>query len=69
MGGAPVTDANNAHDRTTRGGVKVNYQYNRAVAFACSLNREIRSASGETAGITYPYNATVAGCSGEFVLR
>ena len=65
----PASSVQTAHDNTTRAGVRVNYQYSRAVAFACSLNREIRSASGDIATLTYAYNATVGTCSGEFVLR
>lgn len=67
--GVPASSVQTAHDNTTRGGVRVNYQYSRAVAFACSLNREVRSASGDIATLTYAYNATIGTCSGEFVLR
>lgn len=63
-GGATLT----AEDRTTIAGIALHYQPARSLTLSCEVTREQRSVSG-TPGLTSPYTATIAGCSGEFALR
>jgi hypothetical protein len=63
-GGTTLT----GEDRTTIGGIALHYQPARSLTLSCEVTREHRTVSGSP-GLSSPYTATIAGCSGEFALR
>jgi hypothetical protein len=56
-------------DRTTTATLGAKYQFSRGLGFACSVSHEKRSVSGDTSGVSYPYDFTTGSCNVQFVLR
>lgn len=56
-------------DRTSNATLGVIYQFSRGIQFSCSIAREVRSVTGDTSGVSYPYNVNTGMCNGQFVLR
>ena len=56
-------------DRTIVATLGARYQFSRGLGFACSVSHEKRSVTGDTSGVSYPYDFNVGSCNVQFVLR
>lgn len=69
QGGQPSPQFATGKDRTTTATLGAKYQFNRALGFACSISHEKRSVTGETSGVSYPYDFNTGTCNVQLVLR
>jgi len=59
-----------AHDKLYQASLGLKYAATRALQLGCNASREHRSVEGSASGfVTYPYDATVLSCTGQFTFN